>query len=592
MPIKTQFSGRFYPQRFFSLGDALVLLVIATTIFGVVSTGHQWSAAFHPATEIDLSISALPKYTLLSAARGFIAYFFSLSFTLVVGYVGAKSRLGERLILPALDILQTIPVLGFLPGLVLGLISLFPNTNAGLELAAILMMVTSQVWNMTFSFYSSIKSIPEEINEAATMMGLGWFQRLLRLELPFSAVNLAWNSLLSMAGGWFFLTVCEAFTLGSREFRLPGIGSYMAVAIAEGNRSAMAMGVVAMTLLIVTMDFVIWRPILAWAQRYRVEDVPGAVPTEPLVQIVIRDSRIVRFLKLQLRDRQARKRQRILEREKAEGIGFLNKPLEVFASPQARQFYRSKWLGRVAVFFALTALGVVLGWGGVRLFELLSTLSASEWVILGRNAFWTWVRVMLAVVLSTVWAVPVGIWIGTSSRRIRVAQPVIQVLASFPAPMLFPIALFAILRLGFNFDVASVAMMLLGVQWYVLFNSLAGALRIPAELDFALRLMEVPRWERWRTLYLPCVFPSLVTGWVMATGAAWNTSIVAEYMVFKGKLYQTGGLGATLTVAASNADFRMLAASLTIMVAVVIAFNRFVWAPIYREAQTRYRMDA
>ncbi|MCM2279384.1 MAG: ABC transporter permease subunit [Oligoflexia bacterium] len=592
MRINLQMRGKFFPQRLFSLGDALVLLVIATAIFGVVSTSNQWRAEFHPATEIDLSAWALPKYTMLSAARGLIAYLISLSFTICVGYIGAKSRLGERLILPALDVLQTIPVLGFLPGLVLGLISLFPNTNMGLELAAILMIVTSQVWNMTFSFYSSVKSIPEEMSEAATMMGLSWYQRLLRLELPFSAVNLAWNSLLSMAGGWFFLTVCEAFTLGDRQFRLPGIGSYMAVAISEGNRTAMALGVAAMTALIIVMDFVIWRPILAWVRRYRIEDVPGAEPIEPLVQMAIRDSRIVRFLKTSFRERRTRKQRKVLDREQARGLGAFQEPLEILSGPKARRLYRSRWWNRIAVFLILTVLGAFLGWGGARLFEILSTLSRGEWTLLLRNTVWTWIRVMLAVVLSTLWAVPVGIWIGTSPRRIRVAQPVIQVLASFPAPMLFPVALFVLFRLGFNFDWASMVLMLLGVQWYVLFNALAGALRIPQELDFALRLMEVPRWERWKTLYLPCVFPSLVTGWVMATGGAWNASIVAEYMVFQGRLYQTGGLGATLTVAAANADFRMLAASLTMMVGVVIAFNRFVWAPIYREAQTRYRMDA
>lgn len=590
-----------FSQRFFSMADLLILMVMGTAIYGVVSMGREWQGEFHPVTTISLSFWALPKYALLSAMRGVVAYVISLLFTLIVGYAAAKSKPAEKIIIPLLDILQSIPVLGFLPGLVLGLIALFPQTNTGLELAAVIMIFTGQVWNMTFSFYSSVKSLPTDFNEASTVIGFNWFQKLIRVELPFSAVNLAWNSLMSMAGGWFFLSVCESFPLGSREFRLPGIGSYMAVAIKEGDRTAMILAVVTMVFLIVTIDFLIWRPILAWVQRFRLEDVAGAAPEEPLMQVVIRESRILRWLKLTLRHLEL---QRIEKGSNGVQV-YKDDPIVAFRySTRVRllllrkgfkkvyqQIVQSRYVLKVLRWGIQLGIVAFIYWCVYGLFKILITVSISEWIVLLRNTFWTFLRVCLALILSSLWAVPVGIWIGMSSRRVRLFQPIIQVLASFPAPMLYPLVLTLLFQLNVSFDLASMILMLLGVQWYVLFNVLAGALRIPLELGYALSLMETSRWDRWKTLYLPSVFPSLVTGWVTAAGGAWNASIVAEYLQYRGQVLQAGGLGATISVAAANQDFRTLAASLTIMVLVVVLLNRTVWARVYRMAQTRYRLD-
>ena len=588
------------PQRLLSTADLLILCLIATAIYGVVSVGQQWRADFHPFTQIDLSVWALPKYTLFSAMRGLMAYLLSLAFTLVIGYVAAKSRAAERILIPAIDILQSIPVLGFLPAVTLSLVALFPHTNVGLELACVLTIFTGQVWNMTLSFYSSVKAVPSDLCEAATVMDLNWKQRLFKLELPYSAMNLAWNSLMSMAGGWFFLAVCEAFKLGEQEYRLPGIGSYMQVAVAEGNTKAMWLGVAAMTILIVSMDFVIWRPILAWVHRFRLAEVEGgSAPTDPLMRIMMRDSWIVRFIRVEFRRYLGGRR----PAEAAPSVEALPTPsalpralatrnaaLQRALAEFSRRRRSPETIRALEAFFSGLAAGFII-WGAWRLVRLLSGIEFVTWVMVARNTMWTLLRVFCALVISTLWAVPAGIWIGTSRTRVRIAQPIIQVLASFPAPMLYPLVIGVLFKLHVSFDFGSMLLMLLGVQWYVLFNVLAGALRIPMELKYALELMEVSRWEQWKTLYLPSVFPSLVTGWVTAAGGAWNTSIVAEYAAYNGGILQTSGLGSTISVAAERADFKLLAASLVVMVAVVLLLNRTLWSRLYHEAQNRFRMD-
>ncbi len=583
-------------SRRFALPDLLIVLLVATAIYGVVSIAKEWSAEFQPVTEIDLSVSALPYYTLLSAIRGFVAYFISLVFTIIIGYLAAKSRAAEQMIIPALDILQSIPVLGFLPGLVLGLVSLFPKTNIGLELAAILMIFTGQVWNMTFSFYSSLKSIPSDFREASTIVGLNWSERLKRVELPFAAVNLAWNSLLSMAGGWFFLIPCEAMTLGSKEYRLPGIGSYMGVAIQQGNRNAMVLAVVAMILLIISMDFVIWRPVLAWVQRFRLDDAGETAFVEPLMQVWIRESKIVRWFKVFVRS--TRGVRRLLQRKK---MGSWSNRKRVWQNWDLRFFSNFKrwilnhqdFIYSLRLFQILGAglLFLLIGYGTFQLLTILLKVPPRTWLTLIEDMLWTLGRVMGAVLMSSIWAVPVGIWIGTSSKRIRIAQPIIQVFASFPAPMLYPIVLSAFFFVGMKFEWASMFLILLGIQWYILFNVLVGSLRIPQELKYAMSLMKASRWDRWRVLYLPSIFPALATGWISAAGGAWNASVVAEYIYYQGSVLKARGLGSALIEATEKEDFVLFAATLTLMVSVVILLNRLVWSKIYHVAQTRYRME-
>ena len=563
-----------------------IILLFGLFFYGLVKFGTEWRSEFQPQTMIDLSLRSLPNYALFSAMRACVAYMLSFMFTLIVGYCAAKYRYAEKIIIPCLDILQSIPVLGFLPGLVLGFVALFPNTNTGLELAAIVMIFTGQVWNMTFSFYASLKSIPKELHEATEIMGFSAWKKFIKLELPFSSVNLAWNSLMSMAGGWFFLSVCEAFTLGDNEFRLPGLGSYMAVAMSSGDNVAMICGVLAMIFVIVGMDIIIWRPVLAWVHKFRLEDVPGAQVSEPIMKLMFKKSYVYRMFSVL--------------KHKIIRVWQLESGHVSIGLPKYNQSRFTKWksfwqkLFKAGYFILLGMVLIALGLLLKQLaqFSLIYTqVNYQDWLDILQAAFCTLARVFITLILSTLWAVPVGIYIGMSERRVKLAQPIVQVLASFPAPMLYPLALALFFKVGLSFDVASMFLMMLGVQWYILFNVLAGAMRIPEELLSMTELFQVSSLRRWSKLYIPCVFPALVTGWVTAAGGAWNASIVAEFLSYRGEVLQTKGLGALISIAASKANFPMLVASISVMVAIVIVLNRTLWARVYRLSTTRYRMD-
>ena len=553
--------------------DVLLLVALAALFAGTLALARRWEAPYHAATEIDLSPWALPRYTLLSLGRGLIAYVLSLGFTLVYGSVAAYYHRAERIMIPLLDILQGIPVLGFLPGLVLGMVALFPRSNVGLELACVVMIFTGQVWNMTFSFYGSLRAIPGELREVATLHRFGWWKRFRTLEVPSSMIGLVWNSMMSMAGGWFFLTVTEAFTLGDRDFRLPGIGSYMSVAIDRGDRRAMGCAVVAMVVMIVAVDQIVWRPALAWAQKFKVEDTSaGTAPRSWLLEL-LRGSRLVPWLEDELG--------RVFAR-----IGAASG--EVVLGGDGRGGSVLSWTAGVAVAGAFAALVV---WGGFHLVELLGALTARDWSTLAGALGLTFLRTATAVALGALWAVPVGIWVGLSPARTRFVQPLVQVAAAFPAPMIFPLVTLAVLSAGVPFSWGCVLLMLLGSQWYVLFNVLAGATAMPQDLRETANVYGLGRVARWRTLYLPAVFPQLVTGLVTAAGGAWNASIVAEYVRYRGQTLVAPGLGGLITQASEAANFPLLAAGVLTMALALVGLNRTLWRRLYRLADERYSLN-
>lgn len=541
--------------------------------------GQQWEASYNPQYQIQLSFDSLPLYAFFSGLRGLIAYILSLIFTLSVGFWAAKSSKAEKIIIPFLDIMQSIPVLGFLPGLVLSLVALFPKTNIGLELSSILMIFTGQVWNMVFAFYSSLKSIPSDLQEASAVMNLTVLQRFKILELPFSAMNLAWNSLMSMAGGWFFLTVCEAFTLGDKDYRLPGLGAYMAVAIEKGEARYIIAGIAAMAAMIIFFDVFLWKPVLALAHRYRLEETEQGVMDEPFIQFFIKNSVVIRWIGSSLRFRISKTTHSY---QKVGSLFF--KKINFWIHP----LRKLKW-----AFLILSSVIVVYlaGRSIYQLFNLLSQLQLKDWFHITLNTGYTFLRVIGAVLIGTLWTVPVAIWIVQSPNRLRVAQPVIQLLASFPAPMLYPLAIAVFIYLNIHFEVSAMLLMLLGVQWYILFNVLAGALKIPLELKLVMKLMGSSTFEQWRYLFVPSILPSLVTGWVTAAGGAWNASIVSEIVSYQGKNFEAHGLGADISRSAAHGDFASLAACLLVMVFVVIILNRTFWSKLYRLTQTRYRLD-
>jgi NitT/TauT family transport system permease protein len=433
------------------------------------------------------------------------------------------------------------------------------------------MIFTGQAWNMTFSFYHSLKSIPRDLDEAATLNRFGRWQRLLKLELPFSAIGLVWNSMMSMAGGWFFLMVSEAFVLGEHDFRLPGLGSYMSVAVAKGDGRAMFAAVVTMTLMIVALDQLLWRPVVVWAQKFRVEESGQTEAMESWFLDLLRRSDVLPWI-----------------RDVASRVGRAVLPARPPGPARPRPPRAPRGAVASAVGFAVLLL--ILSWGAFGLVRLLREVGAATWGSIALAAGLTLGRVLLATALGTLWTVPAGLAIGLSPRLSRVLQPVVQVVASFPAPMLFPAVVAVLTAAGVGLGWGSVLLMLLGTQWYVLFNVIAGATAIPADLREAARIYRLGTWQRMRTLYLPAIFPYLVTGWVTAAGGAWNASIVSEYMSFRGEVLAARGLGATISTAAAGAQYALLAASITFMAAMVALFNRLVWRRLHAVAEERFTL--
>ncbi|MEY4616472.1 MAG: hypothetical protein RJB66_1432 [Pseudomonadota bacterium] len=572
--------------RNFHFVDLIVVGLLTFLIYGSVVTAQRWSGELQPEFTIDLSFSALPLYGIYSLFRASLAYLLSLLFSLVFGYLAARHKRAEQIILPFIDIGQSIPVIGFLPGLVLGLMSLFTEHNLGLELACILMIFTGQVWNLTFSFYSSMKGVPKSFHEMSDNVSLSWWQKFILVELPFSASGLAWNSLMSMAGGWFFLTICEAFTLGGKQYRLPGLGSYMAVAIEQGNIQAMFGGFVAVIVLILGMDFVVWRPIIAWTRRFRLDEAPEDYQEIPFMQLLLQESNIVRWVEQLFR---------IIWAPTFHGPRKKRKQSLTFRmyQPIREKVQSIEWLDHFQVFgrlFSLTALVLVL-WGSSKIFNFLEGISASEAILITKSTLLTLLRVIACLIVSTLWTVPFGLWVGLSPARTRFFQPIIQLGASFPAPMLYPLVLMALHFLGIGLGVGSGVLMLLGVQWYVLFNVLAGATMISRELRETFLLVGLSKTDTWKNLYIPSILPNLVTGLVTAAGGAWNASIVAEYLHYKNEVQSTMGLGALISEATARGNYSLLAGSLLAMVIVVVGVNRLVWHRVYDWVDRRFRFE-
>jgi NitT/TauT family transport system permease protein len=577
--------------RLFDVVDVLILASLGALLYGLIKVGSEWSGMLRPVMEIDLSPWALPRYTLLSLFRGVVAYFISLIFTLIYGYIAAYNRRAEKVMIPLLDILQSIPVLGFLPGLVLALVAVFPHSNTGLELACIIMIFTGQAWNMTFSFYHSLRTIPNELRDAARMYRLTAWQRFLQLELPSSAVGLVWNSMMSMAGGWFFLTACEAFTLSDKDFRLPGLGSYMSVAMAKDDKAAMVYGVVAMLVMIVAVDQLVWRPIVAWSQKFKIEETESSVPTGSLVLTLLQKSRLLRWVNTRVWTPLLAIGQPAFHPAAASGPAIVVESGAGQSPPAQPKADLWKWVRRLTTWSVgiVTLAGVA--WGTINVIKLLANLQLHDWRHIGWLTTLTFLRVLAAVVIGTVWTVPVGVAMGWSPRLSRVMQPVIQIMASFPAPMLYPLALIVLHAVGMTINYASIVLILLGTQWYVLFNVVAGAMAIPQDLREAAVMYRMGLVEKWRRLILPGIFPYLVTGWVTAAGGAWNASIVAEYVSFGKETLVAEGLGAAISVAPGEGNFAMLAACVLAMCLAVVGINRLVWKRVYRYSEERFTLE-
>lgn len=543
-------------------------------LYSFVIIAHYWSGPLTPRVAIDLSPRALPVYTFYSVLRIFVAYLLSLAFTLIYGYIAAYNPRAERFMVPLLDILQSIPVLSFLPGVMLAMVALFPRRQLGVELGAILLIFTGQVWNMAFSFYSSLKSIPTEMREAARLYRFNWWQAFTQMELPYSVIGLVWNSMMSVAGGWFFLMACEMFVLGKRDFRLPGLGSYLQTAASAGNGKAITWGLLTMVVVIVLTDQLVWRPLIAWAQKFKFENVEAVdVPRSPVLTF-LRHSRILSALS----------NKTTAPLGEALALHFARRHDQ--SKPPARGSAIRVWFVRI---LGIAAAGVV-GYALVKSVVLIAGLGVSglKSILLGAAA--TFLRVNVALLIGAIWTIPVGVAIGTHPKLARVAQPLAQIAASVPATALFPLVLLALIHVGGGLGIGSILLLLLGTQWYILFNVIAGATAIPADLQEVCHIFGFSRIERWRKLILPAIFPYLLTGLVTASGGAWNASIVAEYFHLQGKIFSTTGLGALISHATDDGNSQLLLTATIAMALVVVTVNRLLWRRLYRLASTRYRL--
>ena len=556
--------------------DVFIFGGCLSLFYGLILIGRTWLHPFTQQAEISHSAAMLPVYAAYSLSRILLAYVLSLTFTLVYGYIAAYNKAAERIMIPLLDVLQSIPVLSFLPGVMLAMVALFPRSQLGLELGSILLIFTGQVWNMAFSFYSSLKSIPRELHEVATIYRLSWWQRFTQLELPYASIGLVWNSMMSVAGGWFFLMACEMFVLGERDFRLPGLGSYLQTAASAGDTRSIAWGLAAMISVIVLLDQLVWRPVIAWADKFKFEQVESGNPPQSGVLNLLRRSPAVGYLG-------SRFFAPIGER--------LTRYFAGRAAVSVTQGQRSAgkiWIGRL---LAVTSLAVIL-YTVFRAGRMLAGLGGTELAAILRGAGATFLRVNVALLIGAAWAIPVGVKIGFSPRLARVAQPLAQIAASVPATALFPVVLLVLIRAGSGLGVGSVLLMLLGTQWYILFNVIAGAMAIPTDMKEAASVFRFRVVDRWRLLILPGIFPYLVTGMVTAAGGAWNASIVAEYFRFKGETLSTIGLGATISQATDAGDFKLLLASTITMAALVVTINRLLWRRLYRLAEARFKLES
>ena len=558
------------------VADVSVFVGLLAILYALFASGRIWFAPFTPVANISSSPRALPLYAAYSLVRIAIAYILALLFALAYGFAAAKSERAAKVMLPLLDILQSIPVLSFLPGVMLAMVALFPGRQIGLELGSILLIFTGQAWNIAFSFYASLRGIPRELNEAARLYRFSNWQRFTELELPFAAIGLVWNSMMSVAGGWFFLMACEMFVLGSRDFRLPGLGSYLQIAAGNGDTRAILWGMAAMIAVIVLLDQLVWRPAIAWSDKFKFETVEGAAPQSFVLTLLRRSGILAAFYRRTIYPIEERVTQAFAAKKTAARAG---------APPQESRF--KKWFARAIGAVCL----VVLAWLAYRALAAIAQLGERQLIFLARDAALTFLRVNAALVLGALWAVPAGVWIGTTPRVAKLAQPLVQIAASVPATALFPVLLLLLIRAGGGMGLAAMALMLLGTQWYILFNVIAGAMAIPTDLKEASNVFRFTRWERWRRLILPAIFPYLVTGMLTASGGAWNASIVAEYFHFQGQTLSVRGLGAAISRATDSGNLPVLLAATIVMSLVVVTMNRTLWQRLYRLAATRYKLE-
>jgi NitT/TauT family transport system permease protein len=567
--------GRAWP---FLIDIAIGLCGIAIFL-SILHLAAYWMGAPIPVVPISHSLRVLPVYAFYSIGRISIAYILSLIFAISYGYTAAYHPRVEAWMIAVLDILQSIPVLSFLPPVVLAMIALVPGHQLGIEMGVILLIFTGQVWNLAFSFYSSLKSIPREMMEASRIYRFSAWQRFWQLQMPYAAIGLVWNSIVSVAGGWFALIACEMFTMDDRNFQLPGLGSYLQTATDSGDLKALVAGFLTVILIVVATDQLIWRPLIAWSDKFKFEQVESTDRVSSPILTLLKRSNLISTIPHRLWSRIEEPVFRRMARSKDCRI----------VHPLDEDSPRHTPTAVLGTLFAL--LSVIVFWGALQTFSLLKTVTWPELRLLLEGAGATFLRVNASLLISAAWTVPVGVAIGFNPKLARIIQPVAQIMASVPATAFFPILLIGLVKIGGGLGVGSIALMLLGTQWYILFNVIAGAMSIPSDLREVASLYRFTRWQRWTKLILPGIFPYLITGMVTASGGAWNASVFAEYSHMADRTLQTIGLGAQIDNATSSGRFPLLLLATIFISLMVVTMNRLVWRRLYHLAETRYKLE-
>ncbi len=568
-PALTQ--GRRLPN----LWDAAAILCVFAALIGMAQVARGTFAPISSpgAVEVSLDPVNLPGYAMRTTLRMFAALVASLLFTFTYGTAAAKSRRASLVLIPLLDILQSVPILGFLTFTVVFFMGLFPGRVMGLELAAIFAIFTSQAWNMAFSLYQSLKTVPADLKEAADSFHLTAWQRYWRLEVPFATPGLVWNTMMSMSGGWFFVVASEAVSVGDHTWKLPGIGSYVAMALEQRDILAVLYAIVAMLLVILAYDQLLFRPLVAWSQKFRFETTAGATASDPWLLRLMRRTRLLSLAADAVGDA-------------ATTLGGL--PLRLLPRHRGVAGERSSRVLDVAL---IVLLAVVVAWALTKIVTFVSgELNWGDlWQTLILGLF-TLLRVVILIVLATLVWVPIGVWLGLRPVWARRAQPLAQFLAAFPANLLFPPVVLFIVYFHLNADIWLTPLMILGTQWYILFNVVAGAAAYPGDLREAASNFRVSGWLWWRKVMIPGIFPYYVTGAITASGGSWNAAIVAEVASWGDTRLTAHGLGAYIAAATDKGDMARVVLGVAVMSCFVLLFNRLLWRPLYAYSERHLKL--
>ena len=552
---------------------AFIVVIGLVAFLGETSRGLFAPLSQLDSTPISLDPIHLPEYAARTTFRMLAGLALSLVFTLTYATWAAKSERAGKLLVPILDILQSVPILGFLSITVVFFLSLAPGRVLGAEFASIFVIFTSQAWNMAFSFYQSLRTVPTELTEAAESFRLSPWMRFWQLEVPFGLPALIWNMMLSMSGGWFFVVASESISVGHTDIALPGVGSYIALAIAQKNLAAIGWAILTMLIVILLYDQVLFRPLVAWVDRFRVEQEPGVRVPDSWALTMMRRSRLilaatVAFHSAVLWTSRAVKRSDEL-------------PIPAVAHKKGRSLD--------LLWVSLVVVAVVLGFWHIIAVLIRNTPLVEALQVCGLAAL-TMLRVFILIALASLVWVPIGVWVGMRPRAAQFVQPIAQFMAAFPANLLFPIAVFGIVTWKLNPDIYLSPLMILGTQWYILFNVIAGASAIPAEMRYVAANFKVTGWLWWRKVALPAVLPFYVTGAITASGGSWNAAVVAELATWGDTQVRARGLGSFIAEATAAGDFHRIVLGIGTMSLFVVVINRLFWRPLYYYAERKYRL--